>query len=133
DGRLLAMGDFNGRMAIFDVRSRRPLPGRFQARAAIADLALSPDGSLLAVATAGGVVQLWDVWSATLRHQLRTGLFDRGVSFSPDRRSLVTLSVDESEPGVARAVLSRWDVGAGRRLVGPVIVSTPGADAFAPL
>src|SRR4029453_4193404 len=27
DGRLLAMGDFNGRMAIFDVRSRHPLPG----------------------------------------------------------------------------------------------------------
>jgi WD40 repeat protein/DNA-binding SARP family transcriptional activator len=132
DGRLLAMGDFNGRMAIFDVRSRRPLPGRFQAQAGVADLALSPDGSLLAVALQqGGLVQLWDVRSATLRHQFRTGLFDLGVSFSPDRRSLVTLSVDESEPGGARAVLSRWDVGTGRRLVGPVRVSTRGADAFA--
>jgi WD40 repeat protein len=131
DGRLLAMGDFNGRMAIFDVRSRRPLPGRFQAQAGVSDLALSPDGSRLAVATAGGVVQLWDVRSATLRHQLQTGLPGVGVSFSPDRRSLITLSVDESEPGVARAVLSRWDVGTGRRLVGPVRVSTRGAEAFA--
>jgi DNA-binding SARP family transcriptional activator/energy-coupling factor transporter ATP-binding protein EcfA2 len=60
DGRLLAMGDFNGRMAIFDVRSRRPLPGRFQAQAGIADLALSPDGSLLAVALQKDRgIQLW--------------------------------------------------------------------------
>jgi WD40 repeat protein/DNA-binding SARP family transcriptional activator len=132
DGRLLAMGDFNGRMAIFDVRSRRPLPGRFQAQAAVGDLALSPDGSLLAVALQqGGVIQLWDVRSATLRHELRTDLPDIGVSFSPDQRSLVTLSVDESEPGVARAVLSRWDVGTGRRLVGPVSVTTRGADTLA--
>ena len=50
DGRLLAMGDFSGRMAIFDVRSRRPLPGGFQAQAGVGDLALSLDGSLLAVA-----------------------------------------------------------------------------------
>jgi WD40 repeat protein/DNA-binding SARP family transcriptional activator len=129
DGRLLAMGDFNGRMAIFDVRSRRPLPGRFQAPAGVSDLALSPDGSLLAVALQqGGLVQLWDVQSVTLRHQFRTGLPDLGVSFSPDQRSLVTLSVDDD---VAGAVLSRWDVGTGRRLAGPVIVSTHSADAFA--
>jgi WD40 repeat protein/DNA-binding SARP family transcriptional activator len=132
DGRLLAIGDFNGRMAIFDTRSRRSLPGRFQAQTGVRDLALSPDGSLLAVALQqGGVIQLWDVRSATLRHQLRTGLPDVGVSFSPDQRSLVTLSVDESEPGVARAVLSRWDVGNGRRLVGPVSVTTRGAEALA--
>jgi WD40 repeat protein len=132
DGRLLAMGDFNGRMAIFDVRSRRPLPGSFQAQAGVGDLALSPDGSLLAVALQeGGLVQLWDVRSATLRHQLRTDLPDVGVSFSPDQRSLVTVSVEDLEPGVARAVMSRWDVGNGRRLAGPVSVSTRGADAFA--
>jgi WD40 repeat protein len=129
DGRLLAMGDFNGRMAIFDTRSRRPLPGRFQARAGIQDLALSPDGSLLAVALQqGGLVQLWDVQSATLRHKFPTGLPDVGVSFSADQRSLVTLSVDDD---VAGAVMSRWDVSTGRQLDGPVIVSTQSADALA--
>jgi hypothetical protein len=93
DGRLLAMGDFNGRMAVFNVRSRRPLPGSFQAQAGIQDITLSPDGSLLAVALQeGGLVQLWDVASATLRHELRTDLPNIGVSFSPDQRSLVTLS-----------------------------------------
>src|SRR4029453_17853697 len=133
DGRLLAMGDFNGRMAIFDVRSRHPLPGSFQAQAGVNDLALSPDGSLLAVALQqGGLVQLWDVRRATLRHQLRTGLPDGWVSFSADQRSLVTLSFDDHpEAGVARAVMSRWDVGTGRRLAGPVSVSNRSADAFA--
>ena len=133
DGRLLAMGDFNGRMAVFDVGSRRPLPGGFQAQAGVNDLALSPDGSLLAVALQeGGLVQLWDVRSATLRHELRTGLPDGWVSFSPDQRILVTLSFDDRpESGVARAVLSRWDVGTGRRLAGPVTVSNRSADAFA--
>ena len=98
DGRLLAMGDFNGRMAIFDTRSRRPLPGRFQAQTGVNDLALSPDGSLLAVALQqGGQVQLWDVRRATLRDQLPTGLPDVGVSFSADQRSLVTLSVEDVE------------------------------------
>jgi WD40 repeat protein/DNA-binding SARP family transcriptional activator len=132
DGRLLAIGDFNGRMAIFDVETRQPLPGSFQAQAGVQDLVLSPNGSLLAVALQeGGVVQLWDVRSATLRHELGTDLTDVGVSFSPDQRSLVTLSVDESESGVARAVMSRWAVGNGRRLDGPVRVSTRGADALA--
>jgi WD40 repeat protein/DNA-binding SARP family transcriptional activator len=133
DGRLLAMGDFNGRMAVFNVRSRRPLPGSFQAQAGIQDITLSPDGSLLAVALQeGGLVQLWDVASATLRHELRTDLPNIGVSFSPDQRSLVTLSEEEeSEPGVARAVMSRWDVGSGRRLDGPVSVSNRDAGAFA--
>jgi WD40 repeat protein/DNA-binding SARP family transcriptional activator len=133
DGRLLAMGDFNGRMAIFDTRSRRPLPGGFQAQAGVNDLALSPDGSLLAVALQqGGLVQLWDVRRATLRHQLRTGLPDGWVSFSADQRALVTLSFDDRpEAGVAGAVMSRWDVGTGRRLAGPVSVSNRSADAFA--
>jgi WD40 repeat protein len=133
DGRLLAMGDFNGRMAIFDTRSRRPLPGSFQAQAGVNDLALSPDGSLLAVALQeGGLVQLWDVRRATLRHQLRTDLPDIGVSFSPDQRALATLSFDDRpEAGVARAVMSRWDVGTGRRLAGPISVSNRSADAFA--
>jgi WD40 repeat protein/class 3 adenylate cyclase len=133
DGRLLAMGDYNGRLAVFDVRARRPLPGTFQARAALNDLALSPDGSMLAVALQeGGLVQLWDVRSATLRHQLLTNLPDVGVSFSPDQRALVTLSVDDDpESGLARAVMFRWDVGDGRQLAGPVRVSTRGADALA--
>src|SRR4029453_15878364 len=99
------------------VRSRRPLPGSFQAQGGVSDLALSPDGSLLAVALQqGGRVQLWDVGSATGRPQFRTGLFALGVSFSPDQRSLVTLSFDENVESGGRAVVSRWDVGTGRRL-----------------
>ena len=133
DGRLLAMGDFNGRMAIFDVRSRRPLPGRFQAQAGVQGIELSADGSLLAAADQEGVVRLWDVRSATLRHELQTGLPNIGISFSPDQRALITLASDEEdlESGVARAVMSRWDVGDGRLLTGPVSVSNRNADAFA--
>jgi WD40 repeat protein len=135
------MGDFNGRLAVFDVRSRRPLPGSFQAQAGVGtvsynsvnDVALSPDGSLLAVALQeGGLVQLWDIRRATLRHELHTDLPNFGVSFSPDQRTLVILSEEEeAEPGVARAIMSRWDVSSSRRLTGPVSVSSRGVNAVA--
>jgi WD40 repeat protein/DNA-binding SARP family transcriptional activator len=132
DGRLLAMGDFNGRMAIFDVRSRRPIPGNFRAGKSVNDLEFSPDGSLLAVATGGGLVQLWDVRSATPRHELRTALYATGVEFSADGQTLVTLSAEEADTpsGLGDTYLTRWDVGDGRRLRGPVRVSSHGGETL---
>jgi len=132
DGRLLAMGDFNGRMAVFDVRSRRPIPGDFRAAKSVNDLEFSPDGSLLAVATSGGLVQLWDVRSATLRHELRTALYATGVEFSADGQTLVTLSAEEADTpsGLGDTYLTRWDVGDGRRLKGPIRVSSHGGETL---
>jgi WD40 repeat protein len=132
DGRLLAMGDYGGRVEVFDVRTRRPIPGDFRAGKSVNDLEFSPDGSLLAVATGGGLVQLWDVRSATLRHELRTALWATGVEFSADGQTLVTLSAEEADTpsGIGDTYLTRWDVGDGSRLKGPVRVSSHGGETL---
>jgi WD40 repeat protein/class 3 adenylate cyclase len=130
DGRLLAMGDYGGRMEVFDVRTRRPIPGTFRTQAEVNDLELSPDGALLAVATQG-LVELWDVRSARLRHELRTGRTGIGVEFSADGRTLVALSIEgDPESGAAAAFLTSWKVDSGGRLDGPVRVSSHGGDAL---
>jgi WD40 repeat protein len=130
DGRLLAMGDVSGRVAVYDVRTRRPIPGDFRAAKWVNDLDFSPDGSLLAVATGSGLVQLWDVQTATRRHQLRTAPYAEGVEFSADGRTLVTMSADEgiSLSGLGDTYLTRWDVGDGSRLEGPVKVTSRGGE-----
>jgi WD domain, G-beta repeat len=132
DGRLLAVGDGDGTMAIYDLPTRRLLQEKFQGHDQVDDLEFSPDGSLLAVATTGfsEPVRLWDVHGARVRYTLARGDDDhvvRGVEFSPDGQTLATLSVDkDAEVGKGAAFLTRWDVGTGRRLKGPVHVSRHG-------
>ena len=134
DGRLLAMGDGAGRVEVFDIRTRRSLPGDIRSRTPINDLAFSPDGSLLAVATGpgGGLVQLWDVRTTALRHQLRTAIYAAVVQFSADGQTLVTLSADEGDTpsGLGNNFLTRWDVDTGRRVKGPVRVSSFGGETL---
>jgi WD40 repeat protein len=138
DGQLLAMGDGGGRVEVFDLRTQRPIPGNFRAGTAgtagnpVNDLTFSPDGSLLAVATGGGLVQLWDVRRATLRHELRTALYAAGAEFSADGQTLITLSADEGDTptGLGNNFLTRWDVDTGRRLKGPVRVSSHGGETL---
>ena len=135
DGRLLAMGDGGGRVEIFDVRRRRPLPGNIPpAGTPINDLAFSPDGSLLAAANSDGLVQLWDVRTTTLHHQLRTALYAGVVQFSADGQTLVTFSADKADTpsGFGNSFLTRWDVKSGRRLTGPVRVSSFGGEVLIP-
>ncbi|NPV86505.1 MAG: hypothetical protein HPY45_10915 [Anaerolineae bacterium] len=55
-------------------------------------LALSPDGSLLAIA--GNEITLWDTHSGILRASLNTGKLYGNLSFSPDGRFLLLTSGD---------------------------------------
>ena len=129
DGRLLAMGDTGGRVEVFDVRTRRPIPGNIRAERWINDVAFSPDGTLLAVAANGGEIQLWDLRTATLRHRLRATVDSvAGVEFSTDGQTLIILSVDADD--TPNSFLTRWDVASGHRLTGPLRVSSYGGDAL---
>jgi WD40 repeat protein len=136
DGRLLAVGDKNGNVAIYDLRTRRLLQEQPQGQEQVNDLEFSPDGSLLAISTngEGDPVRLWDVHGARVRYALKRDdnvHVVTGVEFSPDGSSLVTLSVDlDAEPGKGNAFLTRWDVANGRWLKGPVHISSHGGDVL---
>jgi WD40 repeat protein len=137
DGGLLAVGDGDGTMAIYDLHTRRLLQEAFQGHDQVNDLEFSPDGSLLAISTNGATepVHLWDTHTGRKRQDLpRAGAADdgyvvTGVEFSRDGRSLVTLSVEaNADLGEGRAFLTRWDVATGHRLTGPIPISSHGGD-----
>jgi WD40 repeat protein/DNA-binding SARP family transcriptional activator len=137
DGRLLAAGDGGGRVAIFDLRTRRLLEKGFQGHhAMVGDLEFSPDGSLLAVPAKGEVsrtLPIWDVHGGKARQQLSLtdDQYVMGEKFSPDGRTIVALSEPDSpDPDHRPAFLTRWNVTSGRRLMGPVRISSQSGDTL---
>lgn len=92
----------------------------------IVALSATPDGALLAAASLGGNVTLWQVASLRLRHTLEgPGLPVWSAAFAPDGRSLWTGGADRR--------VRRWDTASGRAIgpLGPEIEAAipPGADA----
>jgi WD40 repeat protein len=119
DGRTLALLDLDGRVRLWDNATRRTrltLPGT-----GVVTFALSPDGRMLATATAAragslhSVVRLWDATAGSPRTTLTghtAGV--NAVAFSPDGRTLLTGGDDRT----ARL----WDVTGGH---GEVLVRDP--------
>lgn len=94
DGQIIATGDIDGRVWLFDPGSGRNLAD-FEHSGRIDTLTFSPDGKTLASASADQTVQLWDVAGRSNRITLRGHQSAaRTVAFSPDGQTLATGSAD---------------------------------------
>ncbi len=114
DGKLFATADRNGIVRLWDRATGRLLRDPFRhPEREVRDIAISPDGTMLAAAT--GVtdqehrpaeVQLWDLPTgkriATLPHQQRVN----SVAFAPSGKFVVTGSADRTA--------QRWDARTGK-------------------
>lgn len=76
--------------------------------AAVTDLAWSPDGTLLAVSTADGVLRLWDWKARQIRRRMAHGKGALMLSFDPSGRTLAAGSSDRS--------ITLWETATGQRL-----------------
>ena len=109
NGKLLAVGDFNGHTYLWDVATRKPIfaftdPGP----KGVNSVAFSPDGKILAVGDGNGPTYLWDVATRKLIFPLSDpgtkGV--KSVAFSPDGKLLVA--------GDGNGHTYLWDVATGK-------------------
>lgn len=104
DGRLLATGDFNSTVTLWDITNRYQIGQRLIAHnGPILSLAFSPDGSLLVSTSVDDTVALWDVATG----QVIGRLFGHGanvmsVVFGENGNSLIT--------GDANGQILVWDI-----------------------
>jgi WD40 repeat protein len=116
DGHVLAAGDFDNRIHLWDANSGRELrllEGHrrvpVSGRNGVFCLAFSPDGARLASGAADGVVRVWDVQSGKeLAHCAGHGGPVRALAFAPDGRCLASAGADNAlrlwEPATGRAI-----------------------------
>jgi WD40 repeat protein len=116
DSRLLAAGDFDNRIHLWDANSGREmrlLEGHrrvpISGRNGVFCLAFSPDGARLASGAADGVVRVWDVTSGKeLAHCAGHGGRVRALAFAPDGKCLASAGADNAlrlwEPATGRAI-----------------------------
>ena len=115
DGRRIATGGFGGEVDVWDTQTLQRVAADAAARGTggVSGLAFSPDGSLLATATSGGVA-LRDAATVQVKRILNAGS-DKGalerltrVAWHPDGRSLFAASINN-------ASIVSWDVASGER------------------
>jgi hypothetical protein len=102
-GDLLAVGWQDKTVRFFDLGTSNQLPA-IRVENPVSELALSPDGSLLATASAGGNVFLWDVGTGQKRAVLNAGRNNKiaAMAFSPDGKRLAVGNIGRVQV---------WDVG----------------------
>jgi RNA polymerase sigma factor (sigma-70 family) len=122
DGKTLVAGNETQRDAavhIFDVEKRQERQ-RFTRESSIRQLAISPDGALLAVAvqpyvdqpTSQRSLSLWDLGTGKLVRELPSWRGVSSVAFAPDGKTLVTAEHDQK----TREALALWDVSTGKEI-----------------
>jgi len=114
DGRLTITGSKGGTVIGWN-SSGNPVTQPLQRHTnAVVDLALSPDGSTLASASADGKILLWNVAAMQKKPLRLNAKGDRvdasvfGIDFSPDGKSIVSAS--------STGAITLWDVAARKRI-----------------
>jgi WD40 repeat protein len=95
----------------YDLNHPDRAPHRVLGKHTADNLAVSPDGLLVAASDDGGTVRLWDAvsgdWIADLHGHMNSV---DGVAFSPDGRRLISA-------GGGLEAVKLWDVGTGQELL----------------
>ena len=106
DGRILASGDADGTVHLWDVATGTLLYTLNGHGREVHSMVFSPDGQTLAGGDADGTVHLWDMVTGLLLHTLEGhGWEARSMAFSPDGQILAS--------GGADGTVRLWDAVAG--------------------
>jgi|JFJP01.1.fsa_nt_gi FOG: WD40 repeat len=126
DGKLLAMGDTNSEIHLWQMPEFRLLRTSKEYGSIVLSAALSPDGKTLATGGSNGTIRCWDVSSWSIRQILQGNTSTvLGVAFSPDGKMLAS--------SIGDGTVRFWDWSNGRCLLTlPAHQSQARSIAFSP-
>ena len=114
DGKMLASGNADGTIILWDVKTRQPIGQPLQGHSAyVSSVAFSPDGKTLASSSADGTIILWDVETQQIIGQPLKGASNVAseVVFSPTGKILASRGNDG---------IILWDVNNHQPIGGPL-------------